>query len=270
MIRDMSQARAYIDSNLPKWARRSNPIVRRHLGTFWRVIPPQIDPLMQWYLIQCGIVLLTIPFQMLFTFLLPLVLISLAVLPVTLVYYGRTLYDLASDASRTMVEEVENHTLPLLLATPIPRREVLLSKMAGALWRQSDPLSVVLSVVTFTQMPVLTLLYVNNWPMQAYGYLAQFLVIGMFAVSIVRVPLEMFMVAVIGQYIGLTTPGRGTAAAAAVGCVVFYFVLINVPRLFPLAPLMTVIVEGVLPVLLPVIVAALLLRASERTITEKQ
>lgn len=269
LIREMSQARAYIDSNLPPWARRSNPIVRRHLGSFWRVIPPQIEPIIQWYLIQSAVVLLTVPLQLLFTLLLPLVLISLTVLPITLVYYGRTLYDLASDASRSMVSEVEDHTLQLLMATPMSPREILLSKIAGAMWRQSDPMAILLSVATFTQMPALTLIYINAWPMKDYGILPQILVVIVFAASIIRIPLEMFMISAIGQYIGATTPGRGTAAATTLACVVFYFALLNVPRLFALPPLMVILFEGVLPVVMPLLVAWCLLIVTERLIADK-
>jgi hypothetical protein len=264
MIREMSQARNYIDANLPAWARRSNPIVKRQLGYFWRVIPPQLEPLAQWYVIQSGLVLLTIVLPLLYTLLLPLVLISLSILPFALAYYGRALYDLAADSSRAMVSEVEDNTLTLLMATPMSVREILLSKIAASLWRQSDPLSILLTIVAYTQMPALTLLYVNAFPVEQYGVLPQFMVVLVFAASIARLPLEMFMVATMGQYIGATTPGRGTAAATTLGAVVFYFALLNAPRLFPLPPGLVILVEGVLPVLLPALVIAALLALTER------
>lgn len=264
IIREMAQARHTIDSNLPAWARRSNPIVRRQLGYFWRVIPPQIEPLIQWYIIQSIIVLATVALPLLYTLLLPLVLISMTILPFALVYYGRALYDLAAESSRAMVSEVEDNTLQLLLATPMTVRDILLSKIAASMWRQSDPLSILLSIITFTQMPAITLIYINAFPTQEFGFLPQIMIVCVFAASILRLPLEMFMVAAIGQYIGTTTPGRGTAAATTLGVVVFYFALLNAPRLFSLSPPMVLLVEGILPVVLPALVIWGLLNATRR------
>lgn len=268
IIREMAHARITIDSNLPAWARRSNPIVRRQLGYFWRVIPPQVEPLAQWYIIQSVIVLATVAMPLLYTLLLPLVLISLTILPFALFYYGRALYDLAAESSRAMVSEVEDNTLQLLLATPMTVREILLSKIAASMWRQSDPLSILLSIITFTQMPAITLMYINAFPTQDYGALPQVLIVLVFGASILRLPLEMFAVASLGQYIGVTTSGRGTAAATTLGIVVFYFAIINAPRLFSLTPLMVVLIEGLLPVLLPALAIYGLLHATQRELEQ--
>lgn len=244
-----------IDGNLPPWARRTNPIVRRHLGQFWRVMPLQASPYIKWYLIQAAVVFLTIPFDFLFMFILPLTLISLGVLPFALIYYGRTLYDLANDSSQAMVAEIENATMPILRMTMIDTREILLSKAAGALWRQSDPLAILLSVATFAQLPTIMLLYVNAYPLEEHGILAQVLVSVVFGVSIIRLPLEMFMVTAIGQYIGLTTRGKGTAAASTLSLVIFYFALLNAPRLVTLSLPVDIVVNMILPIVLPIIIA---------------
>ena len=31
--------------SLPYWARATNPIVRRHLGLYWRTLPPEFEPI---------------------------------------------------------------------------------------------------------------------------------------------------------------------------------------------------------------------------------
>lgn len=255
-----------IDGNLPPWARRTNPIVRRHLGQFWRVMPLQVRPYVQWYLIQAVVVLLTIPFDFLFMLILPLTLISLAIIPFALLFYGRTLYDLANDSSQAMVAEIENATMPILRMTMLDTREILLSKAAGSLWRQSDPLSLLLTVATFTQLPTIMLLYVNAYSVDDYGILAQVMVLIVFAVSIIRLPLEMFMVTSLGQYIGLTTRGRGTAAASTLSLVIFYFVLLNVPRMFTVAPVVDIVLNIVLPLMLPIIIAFYVIKLTRKEI----
>lgn len=253
-----------LDAALPPWARRRHPIVRRHLGLYWRVMPPQWEPIVKWFLIEASVVLLTVPVPFLFTVLMPMVLVSLAVLPGALFYYGRMLYDLAGDASRQMVAEIENHTLDLLLATPVPRREVLLAKIAGALWKQSEPFSLLMGFASISQLPSLFLLYANLYPPNDFGVAPQLLTVAAFAGSLIRIPLEMFMTASLGLYIGMVTRGKGAAAASTIGMVGFYFLLINVVRVIPMGPWMRLLIDVVLPCLTALITTACLLWMTER------
>ncbi len=253
-----------LDATLPLWARRRHPIVKRHLGLYWRIMPPQWEPIVKWFLIESIVVLATIPIPFLFTILLPLVLVSMAVLPGAIFYYGRMLYDLANDTSRQMVAEIENHTLGLLLATPVPRRQVLLSKMAGSLWKQSEPFSLLMAVASMSQVPSMFLLYANLYPPNDWGVAAQLLTVGAFAGSLVRIPLEMFMTAALGLYIGTVTRAKGAAAASTIGTVGFYFILINAVRLIPMGPVLRFFVEAVLPCLTALISAVILVLLTER------
>lgn len=253
-----------LDANLPEWARRRHPVVRRHLGLHWRIMPPQHEPIIRWFLIETAVVLLTIPIAFLFTLLLPLVMISLAILPAALFYYGRMLYDIAADTSRQMVIEVENHTLALLLATPMPRRELLLAKIAGALWKQSESFGLLMIFAAVTQIPSILLLYTNLYTPTYYEYTAQFLTIGVFASSLIRIPLEMFMVAALGLYMGRVTHGKSAASASTIGVAGFYFMLINLTRLIPLPPLGRLFTDAILPCLAAALITWLLLRMTER------
>lgn len=255
-----------VDRNLPRWARRTHPIVKRHLGMFWRVLPLQPDMLTRWYLIMIGVLVATMIFPFLYTVVLPLCLIGLTVLPFALVMYARTLYELAGDASRSMVREIEGKTLDLLLAAPIPAREVLLSKVAAAMWRQSDPMTMLTQVVLFSQLPTLMVIYINAFPPNEAPYVMQILAAIVFAACIVRIPLEMFMISSIGLFIGATTRGRSTAAASTLAIVVIYFVCINIPRLMPLSPVADVIVNAVIPVVAPIGLSALFLTLTLRHI----
>lgn len=269
LIREIVQSHHEIDTQFPPWARRSHPIVRRHLGRYWRVMTPQIEPVVQWYLIQAGIVLLTYPIPFLFTLILPVVLVSVGLLPFAFYYYAQTLFALASDATQSMVREVEGATLNLLLATPYSAREVLMSKMAGAMWRQSEALSLLLSGIALTQMPTLVLIYLNQLPVEEFGILSQLVTLVAFGAAIARIPLEMAMTAAIGTYVGVTTRGRSAAIITTLTLLLFYFVIINVPRLMPLGVVGHLMVDGLLPLSLPLLIVLLMLRLTERAMHQR-
>lgn len=258
LIRQILSARYEIDQNYPPWARRTNPIVRRQLGVYWRVMTPQIEPILYWYFIQCGIVMLTVPLPFLFTILLPLIIVSVGVLFPALYYYGMVLYALTTDASRSMVNEVENSTLPLLLMTPKPRLQILLSKIAGVMWKHSEGITILISIAAITQLPTLILMYLNLY-IQEFGILPQLLVVASLGVSIFRIPLEAFMVVAIGIYVGKVTPGRSAAALSSLVLVIFYFLLINMPRMIALTVIPRLIVEIVLPLIVPMIVIGVMI-----------
>lgn len=269
VIRQIVQARYEIDANFPPWARRSHPIVRRHLGAYWRVMTPQVEPVAYWYLVQTAFIFLTIPMPFLFTVILPMVIVSGALLPVGLVYYCQSLYNLAADASRSMVSEIENSTMPLLMATPYTVRELLLCKIAGSLWRQSETFTLILSLAAYSQMPTIVLMYLNRFPPDEYGMLAQLFMAVVFATSILRLPLEIFMAASIGHWIGSTTSGRNTAAASTMLILLFYFILINLPRLLVLSPVAQLFIDAILPLIAPVVISVGLLWLTERELMNK-
>jgi hypothetical protein len=269
LIREIVQSHHEIDTQFPPWARRSHPIVRRHLGRYWRVMTPQAEPVIQWYLVQSAIVLLTYPIPFLFTIILPVVIVSVGLLPFAFYYYAQTLYHLAADATQSMVREIEGATLNLLMATPYSPREVLLSKIAGAMWRQSEPLSLLLSAVSMTQMPTLVLIYLNQLPSDEFGIMSQVVTIMAFGVAIARIPLEMAMTAAIGSYIGVITRGRSAAILTTLTLLIFYFVLINLPRLMPLGIFGHILVDGVLPLALPLGIILLMLPLTERAIRQR-
>jgi hypothetical protein len=254
IIRGAFQRDFEVDRNLPPWARRTHPVVRRHLGTFWRVMPLQPDIMLRWYLLLSLGVLSTLLVPFMYTVVLPLCLIGLALLPFGLVYYARTLYELANDASRSMVREIEGKTLDLLLTSPMSAREVLLSKIAATMWRQSDPMTTLLQLVLFSQLPTHMLIYINAYPPTEYPIIMQVLAVAVFGASLIRIPLEIFMVSSIGHFVGTTTRGRSTAAASTLVVVVVYFISINMFRLAPLPPLADLMVNAVLPVVMPLVI----------------
>ncbi|MEP7292198.1 MAG: hypothetical protein ABI835_10455, partial [Chloroflexota bacterium] len=62
-----------IDRNLPVWARRTNPVVRRDLGSYWKTLTPDMGLVLRIYLSQVVLILLSFPFPLLFVLLMPTV-----------------------------------------------------------------------------------------------------------------------------------------------------------------------------------------------------
>jgi hypothetical protein len=256
-----------LDQNLPAWARRSHPVVKRELGMYWRIMPPQLELPVKAFGVQAIVILATLAVPFLITLLVPMVLVSFAVLPVALYGFARVIYDIANDASRAMTDEVENHTLDLLRTTPIALRELLLSKLAAALWKQSEPFSLILTAASLTQMPVLFILYANQFPLESFAGTAQFVSVIMLLLTLVRLPVDVFMVASLSQAIGAQTLGRGAAQASSIGLMVIYFVLVNLPRLLWYDPFWRVMVDGVLPIVTAAGVSWMSLRATQHHLT---
>jgi hypothetical protein len=268
ILRVFSTTPTEIDLNLPRWARRKHPIVRRHLGVYWRLMPPQFDSMLNWVVLQSVVVLLTMFAPFLYTILLPLVMVSLALLPVAFFMYARAIAELASDSSRSMVAEIENRTLGLLMTTPLSIRELLLAKISGAMWKQSEAFSMLLMIVSLSQIPVIFLYFANMYPPQQFPAAAQIGSVLIYLTSIARLPIEMFMVGAFGQYMGATTNGRSAAAAGTVTMAAFYFLLINLPRFAPMGPALRIVVEAVIPTALPIALSFALMAMTERALRD--
>ena len=103
-----------IDTSLPYWARRTNPIVRRQLGMYWRVFPPQIAPLAKWTVILSVGVVATIPYPLIFVFILTFLLAAATMLPFAFYLYIRALGLVIGDAATSLVDEYKNETMTLL------------------------------------------------------------------------------------------------------------------------------------------------------------
>jgi hypothetical protein len=252
-----------MDRGLPEWARRSNPVVRRHLGAYWKTIVPDARQIGRWLLVQSGLALLTLPFPWLLTLIMPAVTVSLFLLPVAFAMYARNMTVAAIMAAEWMAQERRNQTLDVLRVTPRPLSRVLASKAAAAVWRQVEDLNVVVIAVALLTMPVLIVEYGILYGSQAGGWHTVIGVIaGMFA-SCARIFLEPVMAASVGVFLGAVTPPiRHSAGTITVGLVAGYFALINLARLLPLDFWSRVAVESILPVILPAAIAIAALRGA--------
>lgn len=249
-----------IDQGLPFWARRTNPVVRRQLGAYWRVFPPQIDPIVKWYAIQSVVVLLTIPYPILFVIILTFLLAALTMLPFAFYIYVRALGQIIAESTQAMVSELKNDTLTLLRTTPMSTTEIVLSKIAASVWRRVDELDQVLSFALALGMPTIVMFYLTYWPPNEDPLVAQVLTVIMFASSLIRLPLEMVMVATLGAMMGTAVRVRSAAFLGAATIVFFYFLLINLARLLTLSWPVQLVVDSILPVVLPVLISLIALK----------
>lgn len=243
-----------LDENLPVWARRSNPIIRRQLGIYWRVFIPQVDFIARWYAYQAALLLLTIQFDFLFAPILMMVLASALLLPIAFWMYAQILQQVIVDSVAAITEEFRNDTLTLLRATPFSVPHIVLSKVAGAFWRQMEALDGVLSMALFLGTPIILFIQVLVYPPDQHPGLSQVLTIVLVAVALVRLPLEIFMVGAIGIASGTAGRTRSTGIIITTALTFFYFLLLNLPRLLVLPLPLYVVVEVVLPLALPLLI----------------
>lgn len=256
-----------IDEQLPNWARRNNPIVRRQLGIYWRVFPPQPGPVLKWLAIQSGLLLLTILYPVLFVMILTFLLAAITILPYAFWLYVQALGHVANESTSAMADEFRNETLTLLRTTPFSAREIILSKIAASVWRRMDDLDYVISLALVLGMPAIALFYLTTWPPNEVPVVAQGLTIIMMASSLIRLPLEMFMVASVGTMMGAAVHNRSTALLSTLTLVFFYFLLINLARLLTLSWPMQLIVDSVLPILFPIVISWLAVRLTLHLVT---
>lgn len=243
-----------LDRRLPQWARRSDPIVRRHLGIYWKMLPLETDLLGRIYLFQVAFVLLSIVVPVILPLVFTLLPVSLTMLPFVFIAYGRTLVSVGTFATRMIVDEQRNNTLALLMTTPLSLRHILFGKAAASVWRQIEDLSLILMAAALLSLPFLGLQYAGYWTFEDFTLVSRLaLVIGL-ASALVRIIVEPFMIAALAMAIGAGVPARVPAMISLGVTCGFYFLFINLPRLLDLSAEGRILVEFVLPVIVPLII----------------
>ncbi|MBZ0278548.1 MAG: hypothetical protein K8I60_20540 [Anaerolineae bacterium] len=256
-----------IDRRLPDWARRSNPIVRRHLGRYWKTILPEPAFLMKAIVIQVGLILLTFPLPFMFDLTLPAITASILLFPVALYGYAHILIGIGSAATTSIVAETRNDTITLLRTIPIPLTRILASKVAAALWRQVENLTLLLMASAILSLPMVVSHYATVLPLSEYPYISRLAMMLSLTISLVRLILEPFMVGAIGILIGAVLPNRSTAVILTTFLGALYFVAINMVRLAPLSWPLRYLVDFILPVVLPLVVIWLSFRITQYLLT---
>lgn len=256
-----------IDTNLPEWARRTNPIVRRDLGSYWKTLTPDLMLVLRIYLIQVGLIVLSFPFPLLFILLMPTVTVTLVLLPIGLVVYGQILYRIGTAAAASVVRERSNSTRDLLLMIPQPARDTVLSKVAAAVWRQTENLSLVIVGTALASLPLLIIQYDMFLSVEDNPIITRIGLTFALGMSILRVMIEPIMVGALGALIGAAIPSRISAMVTTMIISAAYFLLINLMRFAPLDDAGRLLVEIVLPIALPLLITLLALRGATALFT---
>jgi hypothetical protein len=210
---------------LPYWARSSNPIVRRHLGLYWRTLPPEIEPIL--YIVGgwTVLILLGIIAPFVTDLATTVIVVSVLVIPLTMIFYVRSLFSVASNSAAAMSDEIRNNTMHLLMSTPMTIEQILLGKVAASIWRKMDDLLIVVHSAALFGAPLIIMHFAGILGLRDSGVLVYVLIIAMMIVSLLRLVLEPIMFGMIGVTIGAFVPFRSTAKTASVAMVGFYFLL---------------------------------------------
>lgn len=252
-----------VDRRLPEWARRSNPIVRRHLGRYWKTLLPEPAFLLKVILVEAVIIALTLPFPVLIDLTLPAITASILLFPVALYGYAYLLLAVGSNAATSIVIETQNDTVTLLRTIPTPLTQILASKVAAALWRQVENLTILIMAISVMGLPLIISHYATIYPLVEYPIVSRVAMILSVVISLIRLILEPFMIGAIGMMAGATLPTRSSAVITTVLIGIFYFLAINMARLVPMPWPLHYIIDFVLPVVLPVLITWVGFRTTE-------
>ena len=154
---------------LPYWARATNPIVRRHLGLYWRTLPPEFEPIFY----VCGFWTLALLAGIVFPFVTDLattvIVVSVLVVPVGIIFYLRALCSIAANSAAAMADEIRNNTMQLLMSTPMSLEQIFLGKVASAIWRKMDDLILIVQGAAIFGPPLIIMHYAGLFPLRESG-----------------------------------------------------------------------------------------------------
>ena len=264
---------------LPRWARRSNPIVQLHLRARRGGDSVNMQAVVQLYSVQVILLLLSIPVPSLYnvgsapaTSLLVVLAVAMftyahtilawLVAPFGLLLYAYALAAIGQSAVKHIFDERQGQTLPLLRTTPPPLGELLLSKVAAAIWQQSGRLAHALLITAAFALPPTALEYETLYAPEEPTYLLRLCMIAGLTASLLRLALEPLMIGAVGILAGSLATVRAAGTIATTVFVGAYFLLLNLPRLTPLSLPLRLLMETALPILLPLAITWIALTAA--------
>lgn len=249
-----------MDRALPEWARRTNPIVKRQLGMYWKLMPVDVIRISRLFLLQAILIFASIWLPFLFTILMPLAIISLIVLPLAFGLFLYAIVQIGMSAAASMVDENRCDSLDLLRVCPRPLNEILYSKGAAAVWRQIENLGLVLVAATLAGLPIMVILYDRWFGTFDQPVLSRTAVALALGSSILRIMLESAMAASIGLAVGSGMRRRIPANVTTVLLLIAYFAFINLIRLPGWGNEIRLLVEIIIPTLLPLLIIPICIR----------
>lgn len=268
--------------NLPYWARSTNPIVRRHLGLYWRTVPPEVRPFIHIYIGWAVLIAVGVIAPGLFGATMITYLASIMVLPFAAVYYAWLLLQISVDSAAAMQQEMNNNTFLLLRTTPMSLSQIFLGKVAAAMWRRMDDIVLIAQLNLIFSPPVLFTIYSSIFPFtDNERVITPLLTLIGTTVIVFRMIAEPIMIGVLSVFIGIVVEGRSRAISTAVALGAFYFLLLNLMSRLPVVRgfeaadgsqiaangLLVILFDFVLPAGLPLLIIFGLLRLSEHMIT---
>ena len=256
-------------NRVPYWARSTNPIVRRHLGLYWRTLPPQFEPILYAIGIWAAVLFLTIPLPFMFDLTMPLIVVGVLAIPIAVLAYAHILFSIAVTASTTMAEEIRNNTISLLRTTPMSLDQIFLGKIAAAIWKRIDDIVLIALVASIFSVPILVMNYANIFPPEENPLIMQTTVVIGLIVSLVRLAIEPIMVGAIAVMIGAFTLYRSAAITSSLVITGFYFLLINLLQFVPKENqvLFKLFVDIVVPLVAPLLIIWISLRIAGYIVT---
>ncbi len=246
-----------LDRAWPEWARRSNPIVRRQLGIYWKLMPPDFWLLGRYVGYQLILLVLSIALPFLLTVFMPAATVSLVVLPVAFVLHVQSLFRIGSMTSMSVLDEVRNDSLDLLRLCPRPLHHIMYSKAAAGVWRNVENISMVMFAAALTTLPLLVILFDNWVGTNEQPVLSRIAISAALVISVVRIPLECALMAAFGVLVGTTVRLRGAAIMTTALLGVGYIAAINLIRIPPWPTEIRLLVELVPPLVLPLLLIPL-------------
>lgn len=241
-----------MDQSLPTWARRNNPIVRRQLGIYWKTLPLELAFWLRIVGIESIGLLLAVAFPMIYSLVMPIVTVSVIMLPLVVGLYAQILYNVLIESMNAIIDEKRNNTLDLLIVTPLPFRHILFSKVAASLWRQLDNLNLVIAGHVLLSLPFIVLQYASGFNMTQSSLGMAVVIIAALVSYFFRLLLEPAMLGALGVLFGALVTPRILSLIVGTAITVSYFLFINLLRVLPMDLPVRLFVELILPLILPI------------------
>jgi len=254
-------SQAVIDSDLPQWVRRSDPIVRRELGSDWKGLFPNLSFLGRLMLVQMGLMLI-LPLKVILILILPLALLFVCLLPMVIFLYIRALIRIIYRSSSSMVRAKNQHTLDLVRVSLVPLAQIIRGKVAASFWSAVGDLDfVLLGVVSFV-VPYLSVRYLATLETDAFTWAIRAQMVLEMLSWCVRVFTEPFMFGALGVLFGTWLSVRSTPVMATLSALVFYYGMLVALHWGIDAHGVYHVVVVLIPMLLPPLVGWVALRAT--------
>lgn len=245
------------DPDLPVWARRSNPIVRRELGMYWKRLFPNMALLGRLLLAQTVIGVLFPPL-LLMNLLYPVAAVGAMVSPLLVFFYARVILTAVTRSAGAMSDAHTQYTIDLLRVSMLSTQDIVLGKAAASLWHRMESLEAVLWGASVGGLTVTTFYYFANLPADAHTWPLRLLALASMWGFALRVLLDPLMLAVVGVAVGTVIHTRSQAVAVTLaGAIAHYAFTAIVVTWWPMPLWAAWIVRVVLPLAVPIAITAL-------------